>query len=208
MGLCPHCHKTDGYVNLGKAHYARCDEHRVSWMVGFNLFSSWRHETEDDWRRNRELLKGYKTVEPYHTPETRERNKQCQDVVDINYSIYSKAAEQPGTALMFTIDSMSCSRCGSPMKNDPRHVLSMKLPEGLEYFDPHLGPFVSVVWARCLRPVCCPSDDEILNAIALLRDGHRPTSGPNFMAMPSCAKAWRKAHGHQDPLFSDTGSEV
>jgi hypothetical protein len=47
FGLCPHCHKIDGdYV--GRSHWFLCDEHKVKWLVGANLFSSWRHETEEE----------------------------------------------------------------------------------------------------------------------------------------------------------------
>jgi hypothetical protein len=50
FGLCPVCHKNDGYVNAGKTHVFYCKEHRVSWIAGTNLFSSWKQETEEEQR--------------------------------------------------------------------------------------------------------------------------------------------------------------
>jgi hypothetical protein len=50
FGLCPTCHKTDGYLNVGRSHWFVCDEHRTKWCAGANLFSSWREETEAEQR--------------------------------------------------------------------------------------------------------------------------------------------------------------
>jgi hypothetical protein len=50
FGLCPHCHNHDGYINIGSSHWFICDEHKVMWCIGSNLFSSWREETEDEQR--------------------------------------------------------------------------------------------------------------------------------------------------------------
>jgi len=51
FGICPHCGKTDGYVNVGRGHWFFCIEHRVKWYAGSNLFSSWHDETEEEQRR-------------------------------------------------------------------------------------------------------------------------------------------------------------
>jgi len=37
FGLCPHCHKHDGYVNIGKGHWFVCHEHKVMWCIGYNF---------------------------------------------------------------------------------------------------------------------------------------------------------------------------
>ena len=50
FGVCPICHKTDGYVNVGRTHVFYCKEHKVSWCAGANLFSTWRYETEEEQR--------------------------------------------------------------------------------------------------------------------------------------------------------------
>ena len=47
-GLCPTCHKTDGFANHGRDHYFLCEEHKVMWCVGSNLFSSWRDDPAAD----------------------------------------------------------------------------------------------------------------------------------------------------------------
>jgi hypothetical protein len=71
FGLCPHCHKNDGYVNAGKSHRFYCKEHKVSWCAGSNLFSSWRHQTEDEQRRiwNEIGLNDFADIEPYFPPQ-------------------------------------------------------------------------------------------------------------------------------------------
>jgi hypothetical protein len=51
FGVCPHCGKNDGFINVGRSHWFFCKEHRVKWCAGANLFSSWRHETEAEQRR-------------------------------------------------------------------------------------------------------------------------------------------------------------
>jgi hypothetical protein len=50
FGVCPTCHKTDGYINIGRGHWFYCKEHSVTWLIGSNLFSSWRDQTEEQQR--------------------------------------------------------------------------------------------------------------------------------------------------------------
>lgn len=64
FGGCPHCGKQTNCVNVTRVHVAMCDEHKVCWVIGENLFSSWRNEDEDTWRRNAELLAEYTAVRP------------------------------------------------------------------------------------------------------------------------------------------------
>jgi len=68
-GGCPKCLSHDGYLNLYREHWFKCDSHRVRWRVGSNLFSSWRHESESDWGRNGDRLAGYRIVEPIIFPD-------------------------------------------------------------------------------------------------------------------------------------------
>ena len=63
FGGCPRCGRTKGYMNIGRAHWLFCDRHMLKWCVGNNLFSTWRDETEEDWRRNWEKLQGYSVFE-------------------------------------------------------------------------------------------------------------------------------------------------
>ena len=65
FGACPECGKSDGYRNIYRLHFFYCDEHRLSWCVGSNLMSSWREESEEDWRSAWEHLKGYRTVDGF-----------------------------------------------------------------------------------------------------------------------------------------------
>jgi hypothetical protein len=71
FGLCPHCHCHDGYINVGREHWFVCDEHKVRWCVGANLFDSWREQTEDEQRRiyNERGIGEYAEIEPYQEPQ-------------------------------------------------------------------------------------------------------------------------------------------
>jgi hypothetical protein len=51
FGVCPQCHKNDGFINVGKSHWFFCKDHKVRWCVGVNLFSSWKDQTEEDQRK-------------------------------------------------------------------------------------------------------------------------------------------------------------
>jgi hypothetical protein len=47
FGGCPFCGRNSGgYINVGRSHWGRCDEHRVKWCIGSNLFSDWQQQTE------------------------------------------------------------------------------------------------------------------------------------------------------------------
>ena len=64
FGDCPHCFKSNGFVNVASSHFGICNEHRVFWPIGANLFSNWREESQEDWDRNRKLLLGFTRVKP------------------------------------------------------------------------------------------------------------------------------------------------
>jgi hypothetical protein len=70
-GVCPECHKTDGYIDIGPNHWFFCKEHRTRWCVGANLFSSWRDETEEEQRHTYDDLDfgSFKEVKPYSPAE-------------------------------------------------------------------------------------------------------------------------------------------
>jgi hypothetical protein len=64
FGGCPTCGGCDGYLNLRRDHWMVCHACKTRWVIGANLFSSWRDETEADWERNYLLLSGYRQVKP------------------------------------------------------------------------------------------------------------------------------------------------
>jgi hypothetical protein len=68
FGLCPICKKTDGYVNVGRSHWFICEEHRVRWCIGSNVFSSWHYETESEQQRHCEEIgfDTFKDVKPFY----------------------------------------------------------------------------------------------------------------------------------------------
>jgi len=50
------------FRNLGRDHWMCCDQCKLKWYIGSNLFSTWFDETEEDWRRNFEIIKEYEEV--------------------------------------------------------------------------------------------------------------------------------------------------
>lgn len=66
FGHCPRCGGNDGYFNSGRAHFFHCQLCRTKWGPGENLFSSWRRESESDWKANEERFGHYTEVEPVH----------------------------------------------------------------------------------------------------------------------------------------------
>ena len=65
FGDCPARGKNNGYRNVGREHWFVCHEHKVKWIGGANLVSSWKYQSEQDWEGNQALLAGYKEVEPW-----------------------------------------------------------------------------------------------------------------------------------------------
>ncbi len=72
FGSCPVCGaEGQHYRNIYKQHFFFCEEHRMVWSIGCDLFSSWRHEDEGDWRAAWEKLKDYRACReaPLDAPE-------------------------------------------------------------------------------------------------------------------------------------------
>lgn len=67
FGTCPHCGGSDHFLNIGRDHWMVCERHKVKWAIGSNLFRCWRFETEDDWKRNAEVLCSFARVEPIYS---------------------------------------------------------------------------------------------------------------------------------------------
>ncbi len=73
FGGCPDCGGNDGYLNIRKDHWFRCDKHKVRWYIGSNFFSSWQHEEQPTWEENARLLAEYRDIDkdvissPLHT---------------------------------------------------------------------------------------------------------------------------------------------
>jgi hypothetical protein len=51
-GVCPVCHADPRWLNIGADHWCYCPQHRVKWVVGANLFSSWMYETVEEQKAN------------------------------------------------------------------------------------------------------------------------------------------------------------
>lgn len=48
--------------SVGKNHFMYCEECKICWYIGRNLFSSWQDETEEDWKENYEMIKDFEIV--------------------------------------------------------------------------------------------------------------------------------------------------
>jgi hypothetical protein len=62
FGDCPKCYRNDGCYNYHMDHWYVCHKHKVRWLIGGNLFSSWKRETHEDWFRNWQLIGNYKVI--------------------------------------------------------------------------------------------------------------------------------------------------
>jgi len=62
FGVCSVCGKSDGHLNIERAHHYVCYNHKKRWHIGSNLFSDWRHETEEIWQKNHEKIKDYNEI--------------------------------------------------------------------------------------------------------------------------------------------------
>jgi hypothetical protein len=60
FGACPVCGRHDGYLNIGRNHWFVCHAHRTKWNIGSNLFSSWEHQTSDQWHETARRLDVYR----------------------------------------------------------------------------------------------------------------------------------------------------
>ena len=64
FGGCPVCGHTGEYRNIGANHWLYCPEHKCKWLVGANLFSSWKEMTEAGSMENAEYLREFLEIEP------------------------------------------------------------------------------------------------------------------------------------------------
>ena len=66
FGLCPVCHDSDGYLNVGRDHWFFCDKDLTRWCPWSNLLSSWQHEDEATWGENIARLHRHRVVKPWY----------------------------------------------------------------------------------------------------------------------------------------------
>lgn len=71
FGGCPACGKNNGYLNIGRSHWFVCDDHRVLWCAGANLFSSWQDATQAEQEANYKRIESYVEVKPIY-PDPRD----------------------------------------------------------------------------------------------------------------------------------------
>ena len=64
FGGCPFCGHSSGPYNVRRDHWLVCQEHRVRWWIGENLFSAWRNESPHESEQTRLWLSDFQVVEP------------------------------------------------------------------------------------------------------------------------------------------------
>ena len=79
FGACPHCHGVDGYYNYGPNHYFVCFKHKVRWLGSYDLFSTWRQETTEDWISNRQKFEDFEPVVP--APDKKSRQSRVYNYI-------------------------------------------------------------------------------------------------------------------------------
>jgi hypothetical protein len=96
FGLCPICHKADGYANAGKSHTFYCKEHKTCWDGGSNLLDSWRDQSLAEQRRiwDEIGLERFKDVVPYFLPRTVKVNVLYGGGMQFNLNIRHLSDEQ------------------------------------------------------------------------------------------------------------------
>ena len=78
FGVCPICHKTDGYLDIGSKYVFFCIKHRVRWYPS-NILSEGGDETEAEQCRMSELgLWDFADVEA-HYERDQVRSRQYRD---------------------------------------------------------------------------------------------------------------------------------
>ena len=62
LGVCTCGNDRQKFYNIGKTHWIACEKCKTRWTYGGNLFSSWRHESENDWRENWDRFHTYREI--------------------------------------------------------------------------------------------------------------------------------------------------
>lgn len=84
---CPHCPKSKGaedIYNAGRTNIGVCHTHRTNWILGENLISTWKDETEDEQRERYREIEEYERV-PSAGDRWRLQHDANLDVVAGNY---------------------------------------------------------------------------------------------------------------------------
>jgi hypothetical protein len=69
FGECPICESHDRHLNIGPDHWFYCEEHKVCWWVGSNLYSGWKlFESKADWERHLQFFVDgkFKMIREFH----------------------------------------------------------------------------------------------------------------------------------------------
>jgi len=62
FGHCPILAHENYYLNISRGHWMVCDDCKIKWFIGANLFNSWRNQTKTTWKNNFTRIKNYKEI--------------------------------------------------------------------------------------------------------------------------------------------------
>jgi hypothetical protein len=102
FGLCPLCKKTDGYLNIGRNHWYTCHEHQVRWLIGENVFSDWRDETESEQRRRcKEIgFDSFMDVEPFYPNADEIQRRLDEDNIKVDKEAFAERRSKISRSLV------------------------------------------------------------------------------------------------------------
>jgi hypothetical protein len=55
-GVCPKCGYSGIVYSINRSQFSVCEDCKIYWYIGDNLFSCWREMSEKDFKRNRKFL--------------------------------------------------------------------------------------------------------------------------------------------------------
>ena len=121
FGCCPVCGHEGEYMNIERVHWNHCPEHGLKWRIGENLFSSWKHETEEDWKKNDEYLSPMPEVEPlFPVGYCIGGEWVCQYCVTHDEETETPRTHKMDSALYRLIkERVLCERCGQSLFKGP-----------------------------------------------------------------------------------------
>ena len=62
FGHCPFLEHKNYFLNINREHWMVCNKCKIKWLMGENLFSSWRTENMTKWKANFKRIKNYKEI--------------------------------------------------------------------------------------------------------------------------------------------------
>ena len=130
MELCPICKSTFGdYFNVGRDHFAYCEEHKLCWNFASNQISYLQGQTKEQWEAiaNKFILEGYKIVKGFHWPNingVQDLQEWADKVKEPDYEVKTKYPFAMGCAFDEILHSVSNKQEGLPSERSRNNAKS------------------------------------------------------------------------------------